>query len=97
MNKSLLFRVRLTLTHSVSRHDLKWFCATVIESLIAARKKLGLTQLEVAQRLGKPQSYIAKIEGKDRKFDVVEFGALYEAIHQDPSELIRVLGGDNHD
>ena len=48
-----------------------------IESLIAARKKLGLTQLEVAQRWGKPQSYVAKIEGKDRKLDVMEFVALY--------------------
>ena len=56
-----------------------------------------MTQLEVAQRLGKPQSYVAKIEGKDRKLDVMEFVALCEAIHQDPSELIRVLGGDNHD
>ena len=66
--------------------------ATLIESLIAARKELDLTQLEVAQRLGKPQSYVAKIEGKDRKLDVVEFVELCEAIHQDPSELIRVLG-----
>ena len=71
--------------------------ATLIESLITARKDLDLTQLEVAQRLGKPQSYIAKIEGKDRKLDVVEFVELCEAIHQNPSEFIRVLGSDARD
>lgn len=68
--------------------------SVLIESLIAARKELDLTQLEVAQRLGKPQSYIAKIEGKDRKLDVVEFVELCETIHQDPSELIKVLRSD---
>lgn len=68
--------------------------SALIEVLILARKQLDLTQLEVAQRLGKPQSYIAKIEGKDRKLDVVEFVELCEAIHQDPSELIKYLGAD---
>ena len=71
--------------------------SALIESLIASRKELDLTQLEVAQRLGKPQSYVAKIEGKDRKLDVVEFVELCEAIHQDPSELIRILGTDRRD
>lgn len=69
--------------------------ARLIESLIVARKKLGLTQSEVAQRLGKPQSYIAKIEGKDRKLDVVEFVELCHAIHQEPSMLIRILEKDS--
>lgn len=67
--------------------------ATFIDALISARKDQSLTQLEVAQALGKPQSYIAKIEGKDRKLDVVEFVALCEAIHQDPCNLIKVLQG----
>lgn len=65
--------------------------AAFIDALISARKNQSLTQLEVAQALGKPQSYIAKIEGKDRKLDVMEFVALCEAIHHDPSELIKAL------
>ena len=64
----------------------------LINALIQARKNAGLTQAQVAEKLSKPQSYIAKIEGADRKLDVVEFVELCETIHQDPSELIKVLG-----
>ncbi len=64
----------------------------LINALIQARKNAGLTQAQVSEKLSKPQSYIAKIEGADRKLDVVEFVELCENIHQDPSELIKVLG-----
>lgn len=45
-----------------------------------ARTECGLTQVEVATRLGKPQSYVAKCEAGDRRVDVVElaeFAGLY--------------------
>ena len=63
----------------------------LMEALVQARKKAGLTQMQVAEILSKPQSYIAKVEGADRKLDVMEFVELCEAIHQDPSELIKLL------
>lgn len=63
----------------------------LVDALINARKKAGLTQVQVAIQLSKPQSYIAKVEGSDRKLDVVEFVALCEVIGQDPSELIKQL------
>ena len=62
-----------------------------IKQLVLARKTSGLTQMQVAEKLSKPQSYIAKVEGADRKLDVMEFVELCEAIHQDPSELIKLL------
>ena len=62
-----------------------------IKQLVLARKASGLTQMQVAEKLSKPQSYIAKVEGADRKSDVMEFVELCEAIHQDPSELIKLL------
>lgn len=65
--------------------------SALIESLVLARKELNITQLDIAKILGKPQSYVAKIEGKDRKLDVVEFVELCEAINQNPSELIKIL------
>jgi transcriptional regulator with XRE-family HTH domain len=34
-------------------------------------KAAGLTQTVVAQRLGKPPSYVAKYEGGDRRLDVL--------------------------
>lgn len=63
----------------------------LVDALINARKQAGLTQIQVATQLSKPQSYIAKVEGSDRKLDVVEFVALCEVIGQDPCELIKQL------
>ena len=65
--------------------------SALIERLIAARRNAGLTQAEIAKILDKPQSYVAKIEGKDRKLDVMEFVELCETIGQEPSELIKVI------
>lgn len=62
-----------------------------IEALVVARKKAGLTQMQVADRLSKPQSYVAKIEGSDRKLDVLEFVTLCQVINIDPSEMIQHL------
>ena len=39
------------------------------ELLVAARRKAGLTQHEVAERLGRPQSFVAKVEGGERRLD----------------------------
>ncbi|WP_026470951.1 helix-turn-helix domain-containing protein [Alkanindiges illinoisensis] len=63
----------------------------LIDNLITARKQANLTQSEIAQRLGKPQSYIAKIEGKDRKLDVLEFIELCEVLQIEASVLIKKL------
>jgi len=53
----------------------------VVENLRKAREDAGLRQEDVAQKLGKPQSYISKIERGERRIDVVElkaFARLYK-------------------
>ena len=64
------------------------------ELLIEARKKADLTQAEVAERLGKPQSFVAKYEGGERRLDVVEFLAVTAAIGVDPVRILRDLNND---
>jgi len=59
--------------------------------LIAERKAAGLTQTVVAERLGKPSSYVTKYEGGDRRLDVLEFLDVAAAIGFDPCEPIRAL------
>jgi hypothetical protein len=41
--------------------------------LIEARLRKRVVQIELAQRLGKPPSYVAKVELGERRLDVVEF------------------------
>jgi transcriptional regulator with XRE-family HTH domain len=53
----------------------------IIERLKKARIEAGLAQQEVADKLGKPQSYISKIESGERRLDVAEmkkFAAIYK-------------------
>jgi transcriptional regulator with XRE-family HTH domain len=60
--------------------------------LVEARKSRGLTQTEIARRLGKPPSYVAKYELGERRLDVLEFLDLCEAIGFDASTLLERLG-----
>lgn len=59
--------------------------------LLEARLKSGMTQQQVADRLGKPQSYVAKIEGNERRIDVVEFITLANALDVVPHSLFNLI------
>lgn len=61
------------------------------ELMVAARKKAGLTQQALARRLRKPQSFVAKYEGGERRIDVVEFVVICRAMGVDPRKLLRGL------
>ena len=52
------------------------------------RKKAHLEQIEVAQRLGKTQSYISKIETGHRYIDVFELKELSRILKKDISHFI---------
>ena len=45
----------------------------LIEELRRVRQQAGLTQTVLAGRLGVAQSFVAKVEGAERRLDVVEF------------------------
>lgn len=47
--------------------------ATLRERLIEARRNAGLTQTQVAEQLGRPQSFVAKYELGERRLDIIEF------------------------
>jgi transcriptional regulator with XRE-family HTH domain len=46
--------------------------AQFLRQLRQARVEAGLTQVEVAKRLHRPQSFVSKIESGERRVDVVE-------------------------
>ena len=59
--------------------------------LVAARHKAGLTQQMVAKRLKRPQSFVAKYEGGERRLDVIELIQIASAVEADPVQLFRAL------
>jgi transcriptional regulator with XRE-family HTH domain len=61
------------------------------ELMIRARKNADLTQHELAKRLRRPQSFVAKYEGGERRVDVVEFIEICKVIEADPHKLLKAL------
>jgi transcriptional regulator with XRE-family HTH domain len=59
--------------------------------LVEAREAAGLTQVELAGRLERPQSFVSKIERGIRKMDVIEFVEIARAIGFDPVAFLRKL------
>ena len=55
--------------------------AYFVERLRKARKETGLTQVEVAMKLKRPQSHISNVESGQQRVDVVElqiFAKIYK-------------------
>ena len=53
----------------------------IVERLKKARIEIGLDQVEVAEKLGRTQSYVSKIESSERRLDVAEikkFSTIYK-------------------
>jgi transcriptional regulator with XRE-family HTH domain len=59
----------------------------LVDVLIKARKAAKLTQTDVAESVGKDQTFVSLIERSQRRVDVLEFVALAKAIGEDPVEL----------
>lgn len=58
------------------------------KALMQARKEAGLTQIDVAKRLKKPQSFVSKYETGERKLTVGDFLAVCEAMGLDPYAIL---------
>jgi transcriptional regulator with XRE-family HTH domain len=58
--------------------------------LVEARKKAGITQTQLAVKLGRPQSFVAKYEGRERRLDVAEYMAIARALGADPFKMLRI-------
>lgn len=60
----------------------------IIDVLVAARRSAGLTQQQLSSQLGKPQSYVAKIERGERRLDILEFCQLVRVLGEKPSDIL---------
>jgi transcriptional regulator with XRE-family HTH domain len=65
--------------------------ARAAELLKEARLKKGLTQQDLAAKLGKPQSFVAKYENGDRRVDLLDLIALARALDFEPGRFVAKL------
>lgn len=56
--------------------------------LVAAREEAGLTQVNIAERLGKPQSFVSKYERGERRLDFTEFVELADLLEIDIADFV---------
>ncbi|HEX8145285.1 MAG TPA: helix-turn-helix transcriptional regulator [Pyrinomonadaceae bacterium] len=59
--------------------------------LIQAREDAGLSQQDVADRLGRHQTYVSKCERGERRMDLIEFLEIARAVGFDPHKFIKKL------
>jgi transcriptional regulator with XRE-family HTH domain len=62
-----------------------------VRTLTEARHAAGISQAELARRLGKPPSYVAKVELRERRVDVVEFIEFLRAAGASESEAFEAV------
>ena len=56
--------------------------------LADARRSAGLTQVALAAKLGRPQSFVSKFEQGERRLDVIEFLDVARALKIDPLRIL---------
>jgi len=65
------------------------FYETFRAKLVSMRKAAGLTQRELAAKLGRERSFVGRIELGERRLDIVEFYWVCQACGQDPAKVAR--------
>lgn len=63
----------------------------VIKTLRNARLAQGITQEVLAQKLNRPQSFVAKFENGERKLDIVEFVHIARLLSIEPATVVSEL------
>jgi ribosome-binding protein aMBF1 (putative translation factor) len=59
-----------------------------------ARKKTGLTQEELAKRLGRYKTFVSKYESGERELTVVELIEITEVLEVDPLSIMKAIMAD---
>lgn len=61
----------------------------VMKAMVKLRGQCGLSQTDLALRLGRNRSYVAKVEICERRLDIVEFCVWLKALGCNPADFIQ--------
>lgn len=70
-----------------SRHSAAY--RVFLETLYRLRIGAGMRQVDLAERLGVPQSFVSKIESGERRIDVIELKEIVETLGSGLPEFIQ--------
>ena len=73
------------MTKSIYTKEYAYF----IERLYKARIEAGLTQVQVAKKLGRPQSHVSNVESGQQRVDVIELQRFAKIYNKDISYFIK--------
>lgn len=76
---------KLARTFGKARH------MALVKMLTEARENAGMTQTELAEKLGEYQSFVARLESGQRRVDVVELIELAEVLGFDAPKAVKAL------
>jgi transcriptional regulator with XRE-family HTH domain len=63
----------------------------LLKTLVEARKSKMLSQADLAETLGRVQTFVSKYERGERRLDVIEFIEVANALELDAIKVIRKL------
>lgn len=61
----------------------------ILDRLIARRHELGMTQANLGTAYGEDQSFISRVERRQRRIDVYEFVRMCRALGLDPTTVLQ--------
>lgn len=67
---------------------------SAVAAIRSAREDKGISQRELARRLGKHPSFVNKSEQLERRLDILEFIAIAKALEIAPANLLKKVMAD---
>lgn len=61
------------------------------ELLVEYRGRAGMTQADLAERIGRAQTFVSKVEKGERRIDVIELIQVLTVMRADPVEFLERL------
>ena len=63
----------------------------LVEAIISKRKEAGIRQVQLAKKLKRSQTWIARLESGERRIDVIELVDLADAIGFDAAAMVKSI------